>query len=224
MANLYDASAICSSYSPPPEPSDDISLLLRQILFKSSSSSSSPSPSLIPKQVQCEIQRQPPPPHSSIPTYSSAAAANVPANGVAHVSSSSAGTIDYDPDEYDCESEEGFENLMEEMAAKRNPPRNPSKRTRAAEVHNLSEKMLTMRNGINLYSMSAPSGVHEQDQRTGGLNQGNPPANMTVNQERLMNPMLSLPVPCTGQNQPLVLDFSHSVNHEPTFGTQRGSS
>ncbi|KAI3669810.1 hypothetical protein L6452_41230 [Arctium lappa] len=244
MENLYDnintSSAICS-----PELSDDISLLLRQILFKSSS------PSFTPKQ---------PPPHSA-----AAAAAHIPANGVG---SCSDGTIDYDPDEYDCESEEGFDNLMEEMAAKPNPPRNISKRTRAAEVHNMSEKrrrsrinekmkalqklipnsnktdkasmldeaieylkqlqlqvqMLTMRNGINLYSMCAPPDVLEHYHRTGGLNQGNRPTNMTVNQERLVNPMLNLPVQCASQNQPLVLDFSHSINHEPTFGTQRGSS
>ena len=80
-----------------------------------------------------------------------------------------------------------------------------------------------MRNGVNLYSMCAPPNVIEQ--RTGGgLNQGNPLANMTLNQERLVNPMVSLPVPCASHNQPVVLDFSHSVNREPAFGTQRGSS
>ncbi|KAJ9562447.1 hypothetical protein OSB04_007607 [Centaurea solstitialis] len=275
MANLYDSSSSAAIYS---EPSDDISLLLRQILFKSSSSSASLNPN-----------QQPPPPSSStvVPTFSSANV--IPANGVAaHVSSSSA---DYDADDqYDCESEEGFENLMEEMGAKRNPGRNPSKRTRAAEVHNLSEKvtpyvhkvnpfdyltitdqndrlliqrrrsrinekmkalqklipnsnktdkasmldeaieylkqlqlqvqMLTMRNGVNLYSMCAPPDILEQNQRTGGFSQGNPSANL----ERLVNPMVSLPNQCASQNQPLVLDFSHSVNHEPTFGAQRGSS
>ncbi|KAL7193253.1 hypothetical protein ACSBR2_024964 [Camellia fascicularis] len=45
-----------------------------------------------------------------------------------------------DPDEYDCESEEGFEALVEEGQAKAITPRNSSKRSRAAEVHNLSEK------------------------------------------------------------------------------------
>ncbi|KAI3768342.1 hypothetical protein L2E82_18935 [Cichorium intybus] len=201
-----------------------------------------------------------------IPTLSSLGGVNIPANAMGHVSSSSVG-IDYDPDEYDCESEEGlegFENLMDEMVAKQNPPRNPSKRTRAAEVHNLSEKrrrskinekmkalqklipnsnktdkasmldeaieylkqlqlqvqMLTMRNGINLYSMCAPP----QNLRTGGLNLGNNSGNMTANQEPLVNPMLSLPVQCAGQNQPSILDFSRSINHEPPFGSQLGSS
>lgn len=41
--------------------------------------------------------------------------------------------------ECDCESEEGLEALIDEMSVKPAPPRS-SKRTRAAEVHNLSEK------------------------------------------------------------------------------------
>ncbi|KAL7607340.1 hypothetical protein Lser_V15G20119 [Lactuca serriola] len=270
MADMFDTPRISSSYSPPPESTDDISLLLRQILFKSASSSSSSSFSLTPKQMQYEFQRQQPPYSSGlsisdqIPTLSSTGVTHIPANTMAHVSSSSVGTMDYDPDEYDCESEEGFENLMDEMVAKQNPPRNPSKRTRAAEVHNLSEKrrrskinekmkalqklipnsnktdkasmldeaieylkqlqlqvqMLTMRNGINLYSMCAPA-----NQRTGGLNFGNQSGNMTANQEPVVNPMFSLPVQCTGvgQNPPSILDFSRSMNHEAPFGTQLGS-
>ncbi|GMI76886.1 hypothetical protein HRI_001357800 [Hibiscus trionum] len=45
-----------------------------------------------------------------------------------------------DTDEYDCESEEGFEALVDEAPPKPGPPRSSSKRSRAAEVHNLSEK------------------------------------------------------------------------------------
>lgn len=81
-------------------------------------------------------------------------------------------------------------------------------------------QMLTMRNGINLYSMCAPA-----NQRTGGLNFGNQSGNMTANQEPVVNPMFSLPVQCAGvgQNPPSILDFSRSMNHEAPFGTQLGS-
>ncbi|KAL9999092.1 putative transcription factor bHLH family [Helianthus debilis subsp. tardiflorus] len=108
------------------QPTDDMSLLLRQILFKS---------------------QPPPPPSSSTPKpqlqpqhpAALSAAANAPVNVVGHVASSSAGTNDYDPDEYDSECE-ALGHLMEEMVAKPDHPRNSSKRTRAAEVHNMSEK------------------------------------------------------------------------------------
>ncbi|XP_024995520.1 transcription factor SPATULA-like [Cynara cardunculus var. scolymus] len=281
MANMCDIPATCSSSSPPAT-TDDISLFLRQILLKSSSSSSS-WPSFATKQLQCEIPPLQPvyssglPVPDRIPTFSTSSGAYLPANAVAYVSSSSVGTIDNDPDEYDCESEEGFENLMEEMAEKSNPPRNPSKRTRAAEVHNLSEKrrrsrinekmkalqklipnsnktdkasmldeaieylkqlqlrvqMLTMRNGINLCSMSVPSGVIQPRQLPRsriGLNEGNKPADMApLNQEMHMNPMISLPMHCSNQSQPSIPDFSHIINpgpssrHESSFGTQHGS-
>ncbi|KAK1433079.1 hypothetical protein QVD17_09985 [Tagetes erecta] len=266
MANIYHTSS--SSYSPPPpEQTDDISLLLRQILFKSSSSSSSSSsPFLGTKQMKCEIQQQKQKQMSvqssaclSLPTLSSTAAANnIPAIVTGNVVSSS---LDYDPDEYDTGSEEGFEHLVEEMVPKPNPPRNPSKRTRAAEVHNMSEKrrrsrinekmkalqklipnsnktdkasmldeaieylkqlqlqvqMLTMRNGINLYSMCAPQVVLQPNHRAGSMNHVNQPINMTANHGTLVNPMPS-------QNQTPVLDFSRTIIHEPSFGTQLGSS
>ncbi|KAI3726296.1 hypothetical protein L1987_66093 [Smallanthus sonchifolius] len=255
MSNMYHTPPIFSSYSPPPEqPSDDISLLLRQILFKSSSSSSSSSsPFLSSKLMKSETQPQQPPP--------TGAANNIPVNVIGHVASSSVGTVDYDPDEYDSEGEEGLEHLMGEMVAKPNPPRNPSKRTRAAEVHNMSEKrrrsrinekmkalqklipnsnksdkasmldeaieylkqlqlqvqMLTMRNGISLYSMCAPHDVLQPNLRPSGMNHGNQPINMTASHGALVNPMLS-------QNQPSILDFSRTMNQEPSFGTQLGSS
>ncbi|GJQ95140.1 basic helix-loop-helix leucine zipper transcription factor [Tanacetum coccineum] len=133
------------------------------------------------------------------------------------------------------------------MAAKSNQtPRNPSKRTRAAEVHNMSEKetgesrinekmkalqklipnsnktdkasmldeaieylkqlqlrMLTMRNGINLYSMSVPPGLLQPQQlpySRSGFSEGNEPPNITrLNQEPHMNPMLNLPVQSTNR-------------------------
>ncbi|XVF15536.1 hypothetical protein REPUB_Repub09cG0162500 [Reevesia pubescens] len=45
-----------------------------------------------------------------------------------------------DTDEYDGESEEGLEALIDEAPQKPAPSRSSSKRSRAAEVHNLSEK------------------------------------------------------------------------------------
>lgn len=89
----------CSSYS---EPTDDISIFLRQILLKSSSSSSSSSFVTTPKQLQCDFQQQQQPRLNSV---SFNGVANVPVNVVGHVSSSSVGTTDYDHNEYDCESE-----------------------------------------------------------------------------------------------------------------------
>ncbi|KAL6224827.1 hypothetical protein ACLB2K_003682 [Fragaria x ananassa] len=56
-----------------------------------------------------------------------------------NVSSSSVGASENEADEYDCESEEGLEALVEEAAVK-SGGRSSSKRSRAAEVHNLSEK------------------------------------------------------------------------------------
>ncbi|CAA7035848.1 unnamed protein product [Microthlaspi erraticum] len=56
------------------------------------------------------------------------------------VSSSSVGASGNETDEYDCESEEGVEAVVDEMPSKSGPSRSSSKRCRAAEVHNLSEK------------------------------------------------------------------------------------
>ncbi|KFK30312.1 hypothetical protein AALP_AA7G245600 [Arabis alpina] len=56
------------------------------------------------------------------------------------VSSSSVGVSENETDEYDCESEEGVEAVVDEPSSKSGPSRNSSKRCRAAEVHNLSEK------------------------------------------------------------------------------------
>ncbi|KAL4179810.1 hypothetical protein AMTRI_Chr13g121930 [Amborella trichopoda] len=61
---------------------------------------------------------------------------------------------DTDLDDLDCESEEGQE-PSEEMS-KPAPSRSSTKRSRAAEVHNLSEKMLSMKSGINLAPMCMP--------------------------------------------------------------------
>ncbi|WZY67948.1 hypothetical protein YC2023_000188 [Brassica napus] len=54
------------------------------------------------------------------------------------VSSSSLGASGNETDEYDCESEEGVEAVVDDELPSKS--RNSSKRCRAAEVHNLSEK------------------------------------------------------------------------------------
>ena len=58
----------------------------------------------------------------------------------AGTASSSVGGFDNDLNEYDYESEGCLEALVGEVAAKATPLRSSSKRSRAAEVHNLSEK------------------------------------------------------------------------------------
>ena len=58
----------------------------------------------------------------------------------AGTASSSVGGFDNDLNEYDYESEGCLEALVGEVAAKAAPLRSSSKRSRAAEVHNSSEK------------------------------------------------------------------------------------
>ncbi|KAF5798900.1 putative transcription factor bHLH family [Helianthus annuus] len=212
MANLYTSSS-------PPQPTDDISLILQQ--------------------MQCQI-----PPLQ--PLYSP----GLPVSNPIHA-------VDDDPDEYDCESEEGFENLMEQMVEKCDRPRNSSKRARAAEVHNLSEKrrrsrinekmkalqklipnsnktdkasmldeaieylkqlqlrvqMLTMRNGMNIYSMSVPPGVLQPPQLHRSRIALHEPENMaSLNQETQVNTMLGFPMQCSNQNLPSVPNLSHLIS------------
>ncbi|XP_009607890.1 uncharacterized protein LOC107807290 isoform X1 [Nicotiana tabacum] len=141
--NIYHHNARTSfSLTEPDAEPDDISVFLRHILNHSSNfmthetQYSSSLPHLLPKNQHGEL--------SSVLNSSaggifssSYGAYNVPAN----VSSSSVGTMDNDPDEYECESEGGTEDLGVEGSAQQPPPRNTnSKRSRAAEVHNLSEK------------------------------------------------------------------------------------
>ncbi|KAL1564149.1 basic helix-loop-helix transcription factor [Salvia divinorum] len=115
MANLYDDSS--SHYYSPHEP-DEISLFLQQILLRSNSS----------------------PSHSHlVPTSAHAAPEQhvVSQCALANVSPSSVGILDNETDDCDYESEEAVEAAVAEKAAL---PRCSTKRTRAAEVHNLSEK------------------------------------------------------------------------------------
>ncbi|XP_055804795.1 transcription factor SPATULA isoform X2 [Solanum dulcamara] len=147
--NVYPYSASFSLTDPDPEP-DDISVFLRQILLPSSSSSSSNFMALKGNEMQYSsslphlVSKTQ---HGDLSTIMNSSAGgnlsyeayNVPAS-TTNVSSSSVGTMDNDPDEYECESEDGTEDLVAEASAQPPSSRNTSKRSRAAEVHNLSEK------------------------------------------------------------------------------------
>ncbi|CAJ2646167.1 unnamed protein product [Trifolium pratense] len=109
---------------------DEISLFLRQILLRSSSSSSMPGSNPLQD--------------GNISLFDSTFRPNHPLNvsssSVAGGGGGGGGLSGNDTDEYDCESEEGAEVLTEEIPRKSGASRSSSKRSRAAEVHNLSEK------------------------------------------------------------------------------------
>ncbi|TYI01689.1 hypothetical protein ES332_A11G219500v1 [Gossypium tomentosum] len=117
---------------PPPSSSDDISNLLHQILGHSSSYSSSSSSSSGmahfggPSENPRRLSPSPEPPGGGVKQGGGWGLIGAPGEN--------------DTDEYDCESEEGIEALVDEAPPKPAPPRSSSKRSRAAEVHNLSEK------------------------------------------------------------------------------------
>ncbi|KAL2241665.1 UNVERIFIED_CONTAM: Transcription factor SPATULA [Sesamum indicum] len=148
MANLYNSTAKnCSSYSSPQEP-DEISVFLQQILLRSTSmrqqslptptdhlQAENQEPALVPGQSRRQISVL-----DASSGLNSSSGCSFTGRVVANVSSSSVGNLDNEPDEYDYESEEAVEALVEETAPKPTPPRSSSKRSRAAEVHNLSEK------------------------------------------------------------------------------------
>ncbi|KAK8471748.1 hypothetical protein PHAVU_002G017600 [Phaseolus vulgaris] len=138
---------------------DEISLFLRQILLRSSPSSSS-SPHSMPGSCNSNVAHQNVNSHTSFSpsqlqhgkistlastaSFLSASAACGSFKGqtasAANVSSSSVLVSENENDDYDCESEEGVEAFAEEVPTKPAPSRSSSKRSRAAEVHNLSEK------------------------------------------------------------------------------------
>ncbi|KAF2283736.1 hypothetical protein GH714_014661 [Hevea brasiliensis] len=145
--------------------SDDISRFLHQILLHSTSASSISSfassfvnhtgpqlqsfdgPISIPREGHCHRPCGSTLVKDGISGLDSCEGVNVgffPGNvkgGAANTSSLSiGGASENEADDYDCESEEGLEALAEEAPAKPAPPRSSSKRSRAAEVHNLSEK------------------------------------------------------------------------------------
>ncbi|XP_050388032.1 transcription factor SPATULA-like [Argentina anserina] len=140
----------CSSSAPassvtvaqPHSSTDDISLFLQQILVRSSSLSgqqflfsSSPAGYTLPENLG----------HQSNNSFVGSGIRGVDGSTAVvtgsgpNVSSSSVGASENEADDYDCESEEGLEALVEEAAVK-SGGRSSSKRSRAAEVHNLSEK------------------------------------------------------------------------------------
>ncbi|XP_022977206.1 transcription factor SPATULA-like isoform X2 [Cucurbita maxima] len=162
------ATAAVSSSSPPDEISLFLQQMLLRSSSAAPHSSllfSSPSPSIF-SELTCNIRAFTPPTHNISPPYgppnavpeeispvdASEQFANFSYSGVVHdplrscptpappnASSVHVGASDhYENDEFECESE-GLEALVEDLPTKPNP-RSSSKRSRAAEVHNLSEK------------------------------------------------------------------------------------
>ncbi|XP_068342727.1 transcription factor SPATULA-like [Pyrus communis] len=137
----YYKNATCSSSppaAPPHSPADDMSLFLQQILVRSSSSLASG------KAPQSLLSSSPSvgallPGNLDRPCHSGFLGDGIPAvdSFAAFVSGHPNGASENEADEYDCESEEGLEAFVE---ARRGGGRSSSKRSRAAEVHNLSEK------------------------------------------------------------------------------------
>ncbi|XWS41895.1 hypothetical protein CRYUN_Cryun17cG0121400 [Craigia yunnanensis] len=118
--------------------SDDISNLLNQILVHSSSSSSGMAHFRDPTENPRRLPRSPVPPGAGV---KQGMILTVDSCGRGSGGSGLAGAAgENDTDEYDCESEEGLEALVDEAPSKPAPSRNSSKISRAAEVHNLSEK------------------------------------------------------------------------------------
>ncbi|XVE82811.1 hypothetical protein DITRI_Ditri16bG0035700 [Diplodiscus trichospermus] len=120
--------------------SDDISNLLHQILVHSSSSASSGMAHFGgPIENPRQLSRSPAPPGGGVKQGMILAVDSCGRGSGGSGLVGAAGDNDTD-DQYDCESEEGLEALVDEAPPKPAPSRSSSKRSRAAEVHNLSEK------------------------------------------------------------------------------------
>ncbi|KAK2657497.1 hypothetical protein Ddye_010549 [Dipteronia dyeriana] len=166
----YDNNSSFLHCNIPPSSSDEISLLLNQILCRSSSSSSPPPPPTKTATANSSVfahmglhsssSPQQPEDGSQEPLYKSrrisavdslnnacsagggaflSGNVRVSSSGVNIVSSSSVVGVSENEtnEEHDCESEEGIEAQVDEGPTK---AANRTKRSRAAEVHNLSEK------------------------------------------------------------------------------------
>ncbi|KZV27621.1 transcription factor SPATULA-like [Dorcoceras hygrometricum] len=134
MANLYDTTNRSCSSSSPTEP-DDISLFLQQFLRN-------PSGNAVVDNRESGVNIVSGSCRISSSGLCLPAGDCFPLSAVVdNVASSSVGTLDNYPDEYDCEIEEAIEASLEETAPNPIHQRNSSKRSRAAEVHNLSEKV-----------------------------------------------------------------------------------
>ncbi|OMO56657.1 hypothetical protein CCACVL1_26395 [Corchorus capsularis] len=113
-------------------PSDDISNLLHQILVHSSSSSTGMANFGGPTEDPRRFSRSPP--EQGMILGGDSCGKGSGGSGLAGAAGEN------DNDDYDCESEEGLEALVDEAPPKPARARSSSKRSRAAEVHNLSEK------------------------------------------------------------------------------------
>ncbi|KAK4260088.1 hypothetical protein QN277_003253 [Acacia crassicarpa] len=135
-------------------PSDEFSLFLHQILLPTSSATVPPPSSLLTHHMPENAPNISEHENASLLYPSSllqdvisgfdSASKNhaflssyIKGGSAANVSSSSVGVSGDETDEYDCDSEG---DTVEAMVAKSVPPRRSSKRSRAAEIHNLSEK------------------------------------------------------------------------------------
>ncbi|XP_030551874.1 transcription factor SPATULA [Rhodamnia argentea] len=139
---MREREATCSS-SAARQPPDEISLFLHQVLQRSGRRPENPGgPSRL---VEGGGGISSVGSSDGVNNFSASAsgggflAGNAIVSAVAAAASSSVGASENEADDYDCESE-GLEALLEEVSAKANPPRSSSKRSRTAEVHNLSEK------------------------------------------------------------------------------------
>ncbi|XP_018449689.2 transcription factor SPATULA-like, partial [Raphanus sativus] len=168
-ASIYDTRSNNSNHHPPSS-SDEISLFLRHMIDRSSPLPSYYSPATMTTAVHgephagnsiCFVSPQTSKRSagfsevlvgSGVGSSSAAACYGFSGGGGGNnmdqgnssgtrVSSSSVGASGNETDEYDCESEEGVEAVVDdELPIKSGPSRSSSKRCRAAEVHNLSEK------------------------------------------------------------------------------------
>ncbi|GFP88221.1 transcription factor spatula [Phtheirospermum japonicum] len=150
-ANLSNPTTLNNCSSSCPQEPDDISLFLQQIILRSSSSSSSAIMRHHPFAALSDhlfledpgLGMGPGPGQISAPDPYSVLNSSTSGCGLTagNVSSSSAGKLDNEADDYDYdESEEVVEAVVEETAQKPTQTRSSSKRSRAAEVHNQSEK------------------------------------------------------------------------------------
>ncbi|KAG2319140.1 hypothetical protein Bca52824_012353 [Brassica carinata] len=169
--SIYDTRGNNSNHHHPPSSSDEISLFLRHIINRSSPLPSYYSPATASTaeigvrgdphadNPRCFVSPQTSKraaDYSEVIVGSGVGSSSAAAcygfsggnNNIAQgnssgtrVSSSSVGASGNETDEYDCESEEGVEAVVDdELPSKSGPSRSSSKRCRAAEVHNLSEK------------------------------------------------------------------------------------
>ncbi|KAL1066994.1 hypothetical protein V6Z11_D12G100100 [Gossypium hirsutum] len=141
-------------------------------------------------------------------------------------------------DDQDCESEisvwqEGLEALVDEAPPKSAPSRSSSKRNRAAEVHDLSEKrrrsrinekmkalqnlvpnankILSMRNGLSMHPMCL-AGVPQPVQFSQTRIDTNASFTVSATQETQAQMVFDIPNQCRSSNPELVLDLPNMIS------------